>query len=148
MNPPSVPRTYHSEAILLPSGQVATLGSQPLGYQSETRIELFSPPYLFKGQRPSINSAPSHATYGGSYNVGVTLAPSATLSHIVLVHPASVTHSDDPNQRLVELPFTGANGNFVATIPSNPNLTPPGWYMLFADDNQGRPSVASWVHIG
>ena len=147
MNPPTVPRSYHAEAILLPSGQVATLGSNPLGFAPETRIEVFSPPYLFKGQRPVINYGPSQATYGGSYGLNVTLAPSATLSHVVIIHPASVTHSDDPNQRLVELPFTGTNGNFVVTVPSNPNLTPPGWYMLFADDNQGRPSVASWVHI-
>jgi hypothetical protein len=79
--------------------------------------------------------------------VVVNLPLGATLSKLVLVKPASVTHSVDPNQRLVELPFVGAGGAYAATVPSNPNVTPPGWYMLFAVDNQGRPSVASWVHI-
>jgi hypothetical protein len=66
----------------------------------------------------------------------------------VLVKPASVTHSTDPNQRLVELPFSGSGGSYTATIPANPNLTPPGWYMLFAVDSMGRPSVANWVRVG
>jgi hypothetical protein len=147
MNAPSVPRTYHSEAILLPDGRVATLGSNSSGYQPETRIEVFSPPYLFKGQRPAIASAPTEASYGTTFPVAVTAAPGSALGRLVLIKPASVTHSVDPNQRLVELPFTAAPGGFAATLPANPNLTPPGWYMMFAVDNQGRPSVAHWLHV-
>lgn len=148
MNPPTVPRTYHSEAILLPTGQVATLGSNPNGYAPETRIEVFSPPYMFSGQRPNITSSPSGAAYGDTIQVNVGLAAGATLRKLVLIHPASVTHSDDPNQRLVELSFTGAAGMYAASVPTNPNLTPPGWYMLFALDSSGRPSAARWIRIG
>lgn len=32
-------------------------------------------------------------------------------------------------------------------MTSNPNLAPPGWYMLFAVDAGGVPSVAKWVHL-
>jgi hypothetical protein len=151
MNPPTVPRTYHSEAILLPDGRVATFGSNPLGFKPELRIELFSPPYLFNGPRPTIDSAPSNAAYGSSYPVTVSVASGAALKRLVLIKPASVTHSADPNQRLVELPFGGAGGAggaFTATVPASPNLTPPGWYMLFALDDKGRPSVAHWVRVG
>ena len=32
-------------------------------------------------------------------------------------------------------------------MPTNPNLTPPGWYMLFLVDQQAIPSIASWIQI-
>jgi hypothetical protein len=32
-------------------------------------------------------------------------------------------------------------------VPANPNLAPPGWYMLFLVDQQGVPSIASWIQI-
>jgi hypothetical protein len=148
MNPPTVPRTYHSEAVLLPDGRVATLGSNPLFFAPEVRIEVFSPPYLFRGPRPTIDSGPTSVAYGSAYAVSVSVPPGAALKKLVLVKPASVTHSTDPNQRLVELPFGGSGGVYTTTIPVNPNLTPPGWYMLFALDDQGRPSVAHWVQVG
>jgi hypothetical protein len=34
------------------------------------------------------------------------------------------------------------------TPPSNPNLAPPGQYMLFVTDSLGVPSIATWVSIG
>ena len=33
------------------------------------------------------------------------------------------------------------------TVPANRNLTPPGWYMLFARNASGAPSVAKWVKV-
>jgi hypothetical protein len=47
----------------------------------------------------------------------------------------------------VDLPLS-VNGNTVdLNVTSNPNLAPPGWYMLFAVDANGVPSVAKWVHL-
>ena len=46
-------RQYHSAAILLPSGKVMMAG------WNNPKIEIFSPPYLFNGPRPTITSAPS-----------------------------------------------------------------------------------------
>ena len=61
----------------------------------------------------------------------------------------AVTHSVDGNQRLVDVPFTtDEDGSLQLSITDNPNLAPPGWYMLFATDELGVPSVASWVKIG
>jgi hypothetical protein len=65
-----------------------------------------------------------------------------------LIKPAAVTHSSDPNQRYVELPMT-VNGNTVGlNLTSNPNIAPPGWYMLFVVNAAGVPSIASWVQVG
>ena len=40
-----------------------------------------------------------------------------------------------------------AAGAINAQITNNPNLAPPGWYMLFIVNQQGVPSVASWIHL-
>ena len=58
-------RGYHSVALLMPSGKVWSAGdnkhpTQPGGGFSLTdTAELYSPPYLYKGTRPEIVSAPS-----------------------------------------------------------------------------------------
>ena len=69
-------RTYHSTAVLLPDGRVFSAGDDhyPLEIKgrssaSPTTAEIYSPPYLFKGPRPQIDSAPSRwtsATRSGS----------------------------------------------------------------------------------
>ena len=65
-----------------------------------------------------------------------------------LIRPAAVTHSSDPNQRFVDLPMTVNGNNIGLNVTSNPNIAPPGWYMLFVIDANGVPSVAKWVKVG
>lgn len=142
---PTVPRVYHSSAILLPDGRVATFGGNPVG-SFEYRIEIYTPKYLSTGTaRPTITRAPAEMTYGGQYSLSTTQA--SALTSAVLVRPAAVTHSSDSNQRLVKLGMTTTSGGINVSMPQNPNLTPPGWYMLFVLDSSGVPSVASWVHV-
>src|SRR5258708_3779307 len=62
----TVPRLYHSVALLLPDGRVITAGSNPHRTDDELRLELYHPPYLFRGSRPSIDYVASPWTYGGS----------------------------------------------------------------------------------
>ena len=142
---PVVPRVYHSSAILLPDGRVATFGGNPDdGY--EMRIEVYTPPYLWTGTpRPTIDGAPTELGYGGAYSVSTT--ESSPLRSAVLVRPMAVTHSTDPAQRLIDLPFTTTPNGVSVSVTNNPNLAPPGWYMLFVVDGTGVPSVAKWVHL-
>ncbi len=49
-------RGYHSTAMLLPDGRVLSAGGRGV-----TTMQVFSPPYLFKGARPTISSAPATA---------------------------------------------------------------------------------------
>ena len=53
----TAPRAYHSTAILLPDGRILSAGMDSGKW--ERTGEIFSPPYLFKGPRPSILSAPA-----------------------------------------------------------------------------------------
>lgn len=149
VNPPSVARLYHSTAILLPDGRVATAGSQELDGTMEPRIELYEPPYLFKGQRPTVTSGPTYLNYdqAATFTWNVTTAPGSTISKLSLLRPSATTHSTDTEQRLVDLPFTRTSTGVTARVPVNRNLVPPGWYMLTATDDIGRPSVAKWVSL-
>ena len=55
-------RVYHSSHFLLDDGRVVSLGSNPNGEPLSETILVFSPPYLYKGTRPTITSAPSSSS--------------------------------------------------------------------------------------
>ncbi|MBI5040448.1 MAG: DUF1929 domain-containing protein [Gammaproteobacteria bacterium] len=110
------------------------------------RLEIFSPPYLFRGARPTIATAPNQGTYGDT--LAIQSPQAAQIRWASLIGSAATTHSFDNNQRLVDLPILARSGGTVtAQVPDNPNLAPPGWYMLFLVDNDGVPSVAEWIRI-
>ncbi|MFC5857028.1 galactose oxidase-like domain-containing protein [Streptomyces chlorus] len=143
-------RGYHSSAFLLPDGRVMTTGDNPGNGSWNHNVSVYSPPYLFKGERPVITSLiDSEWTYGDTQRITVD----RPIAKAELIRPAAVTHSSDPNQRFVDLPLSvdGNDGNDGTTVDlnvtSNPDLAPPGWYMLFAVDAHGVPSVAEWVHL-
>jgi hypothetical protein len=143
--PPTVGRTYHSSSVTMPDGRVVTFGGDPSGDASfELRVEIFSPPYLFKGARPTVTSAPTEVDHGASYTVGLSGTGPYTA---VLMRPGSATHSLDANQRVLKLASTAVSGGIRVTFPANRNLAPPGWYLLFANDSAGRPAVGRWVHL-
>jgi hypothetical protein len=138
-----VPRMYHSVALLTPDGKVITAGSNPRTGVEELRIEVFSPPYLFKGERPALKLAHDHAAYGAKLRATTS---AAHLREVNLVRPSATTHASNNEQRLLDLPFTVKGANSVElTLPGNPNLAPPGWYMVFAVSKAGVPSMGRWL---
>ena len=140
-----VPRTYHSSAFLLPDGRVMAVGDNPGNGTFDMRISVYSPPYLFNGARPQIRSV-SHTNW--RYGTTEQITVDAPIVKAALIRPEAVTHSSDPNQRYVDLPMT-VNGNTIGlNMTSNPNIAPPGWYMLFVVNAAGVPSVAQWVRVG
>ena len=141
--PDPVGRNYHSTATLLPDGRVVVLGSNPVDNSFETRISIYSPPYLHRGTRPTITGAPAQLGYGEAFTLDVT----GSVSSASLLAPMSPTHQTDTNARLVDLPITGTGAHRSAQIPDNPNLLPPGPYMLTVLDSVGVPSVAKWVWV-
>jgi galactose oxidase len=136
-------RMYHSTAILLPDGRVLSAGQTNGTLQ--TTAEIYSPPYLFHGARPTISSAPPSVEYGAGFQISTPNA--ADIARVALVRPGSVTHSMHFDQRYVDLQYTKGSGVLNATAPANGNEAPPGWYMLFVLNSTGVPSVASWVHV-
>jgi Domain of unknown function (DUF1929) len=140
-----VPRTYHSSAFLLPDGRVMAIGNNFGDGSFDMRISVYSPPYLFHGARPQITSvATSQWRYGATEQITVN----QEIVSAELIRPAAVTHSSDPNQRYVALPLTVSGNRIGLSVTTNPNIAPPGWYMLFVTNANGVPSVAKWVHVG
>ena len=66
---------------------------------------------------------------------------------MTLIKTGSVTHSFNMEQRFLELPFTRDGDTLQVRAPANPNLAPPGRYLLFVLDAQGVPSVARLVSL-
>jgi galactose oxidase len=142
----SVPRVYHSTALLLKDGRVLLTGSGDGGGAiNHYDAEIFSPPYLFRGTRPSISSAPSAVGYGQTFFVG-TPTPSA-IRRVTWVRLGSVTHAFDSNQRFNEVTFAQTTGGLNVTAPDRRNLAPPGHYMMFILNDQAVPSIARIVRI-
>jgi hypothetical protein len=133
-------RRYHSTALLLPDGRVLTTGGNDV-----VQTEVFSPPYLFKGPRPRITSAPTTVNYGQT--IFVETPDAASIAQVTWISLGSVTHAFDQSQRINHLSFTAVSGGLDVVTPASGNLAPPGYYMLFILNSDGVPSVASFVRV-
>jgi hypothetical protein len=144
MAPQQASRMYHSTALLLPDGRVLSAGQDfgPLARFGE----IFSPPYLFRGPRPTVVGAPASIVHGRRFSF--TSNQAADVRKVVLVRPGSATHQVDTDQRSVPLQFSVSGSSVSALVPANVNQVPPAYYLLFALNSLGVPSVAPWVRVG
>jgi len=145
----TAPRLYHSNALLMPDARVLVLGGGRFtGFAEPTdqlSAQYYSPPYLFNGARPTITSAPTAITYGGSFTVQTPDA--SRIAAVSFIRLGSATHTINMDQRLVPLAFTAGSGSLSVQAPVGGNLAPPGYYLLFILDTNGVPSVAAIVKI-
>ncbi|MFB7545908.1 kelch motif-containing protein [Streptomyces zaomyceticus] len=154
---PTVGRNYHSEALLLPDGRVATFGSDPLFDDKdntrlgtfEQRVEVFTPPYLHRAgaDRPVLGEGPRELDQNGRATFKTKDA--GRIAAARLMRPSAVTHTTDVEQRSVELGLTKGRDGMTLTVdvPRDRTLVPPGWYMLFVTDADGIPSEAKWIQV-
>ncbi len=147
-------RGYHSVALLLPDGRVFVGGT-------DRTMEFFKPPYFFTEPGVdrleilginTVGSPPNHVHYGGTFTIEV--ANAYDVNRVALLRPGAITHHTDTDQRYVDpivVPESmGEFGNDLlhVTLPYDPSVAPPGYYMVFLIDNYDRPCVeAEWIRI-
>jgi hypothetical protein len=150
----AVDRCYHATALLLPDATVLSAGGgeyrpddgQPNDPQDSHRnAQIFRPPYLFAGPRPTITSAPITADHGSTFDV--VTPDAASIAKVSLVRLPSVTHSFDENQRIVFLSFRAFADRLTVSAPTTPGECPPGHHLLFLVNGAGVPSVAAMVQV-
>ncbi|MHC0432504.1 radical copper oxidase GlxA [Streptomyces sp. O3] len=150
---PLVGRNYHSGSLLLPDGRVVVFGSDSLFADKantkpgkfEQRIEIYTPPYNYQGDKPTLSGGPESIERGGTATFKTD--DSSSIRKARLIKPSATTHVTDVDQRSIELELEKKDGSVQVTVPKNKNLVQSGWYMLFVVDEQGVPSEAVWVEI-
>jgi hypothetical protein len=157
-------RSYHSTATLLPDGRILSAGDDFWGFDDQPHRgpaatgkpqdqgEIYEPAYLFDGDRlaprPRITSIPAAVSWGARFGVGVEETGGRVISRATLVAPTATTHAVDMNRGVTDLEVSRVPGKGVNLVaPSGPDVARPGWYMLFAWDASGTPSVARWVQL-
>lgn len=153
MAPIAVPRTYHSVALLLPDATVVAGGGGLCGTgcaQNHFDLQVFSPPYLFnadgsRAARPAISAVSATQVRPGA---SLTVTTAQAVASFSLVRYGSSTHTVNTDQRRVPLvPLSVVGLVHVVTLPADPGILVPGYWMLFAINSAGVPSVATTIKI-
>jgi hypothetical protein len=149
----TIPRLYHSSALLLPDATVVTGGGGDPGPFRNLNAEIYYPPYLYlkdgtgtPAPRPAITSAPD--TLGWAQQFQVSFTSNTPISRVTLIRTGVVTHVFNANQRFQDMSFTQKNGTLTLKTPASSGIAPPGYYMLFVFDGNGVPSVAKIFRLG
>jgi len=148
----TVPRNYHSVALLMMDGRVFTGGGGLCGACNTNHedAQIYSPSYLFNSDgsaatRPVIKSlSKTTIAVGGTF----TVTTNSAISTWSLIRYGSATHTVDTDQRRVPLsPTSSSETTYGFTLPSDSGIALPGYWMLFALNSAGVPSLAKTVRI-
>lgn len=164
----SIPRLYHSTAILLPDASILIAGSNPnvdvnltTVFPTTYQAEVFYPPYFSATTRPQPSGIPSTLSYGGN-SFDITLPASsysgsandaADSAIIAVIRPGWTTHAMTMGQRFLQLNNTytvNSDGSIVfhtSQMPPNANLFQPGPAFVYVTIN-GIPSNGTYVIVG
>lgn len=140
----TVPRQYHSSAVLLADGRVWAAGTTYSKVSRELRVEYFVPSW-FSATRPTISGDPVVGPYGGT--ITVPTPDGLDIDAVSLVALSTETHAYNTDQRLVWLQIQSKTATEVVVLaPINANLAPPSYYHIFIL-KQGVPSIGKPVKI-
>ncbi len=147
----SVPRNYHSIALLNTDGTVLSGGGGLCGSCAANHqdAQVFSPGYLYNASgalatRPNITAAADSFFAGEPFSV----LANAGMQRFSLIKMSSTTHGVNSDVRQLAVSYTeDAPGQYTLNPSPNVNVLTPGYWMLFAIDGQGVPSEAAVVKV-
>ena len=65
-----------------------------------------------------------------------------------MIPPSTATHVTNIEQRsIAAIVKTTTDGRVTVDLPSDENLVPNGWYMLFVNSDKGTPSYAKMIQV-
>ena len=141
-------REYHAILTLVPDGRVIAVGGegQPGNEPTQSIIEAFKPPYLFRGVRPEINNL-NKRIFSKGEELSFSVSKTDSITGLLLMANAVNTHfMNSSNNRFIELEYEQNNGKVTSLLPSDSLILFDGFYMLFAmvDD---IPSIAEIIVV-
>ncbi|HET9650368.1 MAG TPA: hypothetical protein VFP34_19340, partial [Microlunatus sp.] len=134
-------RLYHSSFFVLDDGRVVSIGSNPKDEARSTSVLMYSPPYLFKGTRPTITKIPSTIKRYSTISVGTT----GGATRLTFTKAPSPTHGSEPNEGYMSFPIVNGKANLKYGLA---RYLPRGYYRVWAVNGKGAVSVARWVFLG
>ncbi|KAJ8518572.1 hypothetical protein ONZ45_g4373 [Pleurotus djamor] len=152
----SIPRLYHSVAILLPDASIMIAGSNPnpdfitdVDFPTEYRMEFLSPPYMAV-PRPSFTGLPASLDFDQPTTLNVDLPPGTKKVTVALIDLGFATHTVHMDHKFVELRSTLSRDGKTLRItgPANARLFSPGPGFIYVVTDQGVPSVGKRIMIG
>jgi Domain of unknown function (DUF1929) len=83
-----------------------------------------------------------------SYGTTINVSASPDISRFTLIRMSSTTHTLNSDMRFLNVPFaTTGIGQYALTLHTNRDVMVPGYWMLFALDQQGVPSVSKVIKV-
>ena len=151
--PNTVPRAYHSFALLLRDATILVGGG---GLSNQLPVnhfdaQIYVPQYLLtssgsRATRPNITeTSDPRVRPGGNF----TIATDSEIVSASLVRYGGATHSLNNDQRRIPLTLeeVGPPYSYFMSIPKDGGIAIPGYYMLFVLNAEGVPSKATNVQI-
>jgi hypothetical protein len=163
----TIPRLYHSIALLLLDGTLIIAGSNPVEqpilkpttanpYVTEFRVEIYTPPYLSgnnANKRPTNIALSSKSLQANSqtFNIQLNVPAGAKNVKVSLYHGGFVTHSVHMSHRMLFLDTAGwkagaTQQSLTVSMPPNANVAPPGPYVVYVVVD-GVPGIGQFVQV-
>ncbi|KAH7126810.1 glyoxal oxidase N-terminus-domain-containing protein [Dendryphion nanum] len=161
----TIPRLYHSVALLLLDGTLLISGSNPVEmpilqptaqkpYVTEFRNEIYTPPYLVGNPvRPSAVTISNKnlKADGSTFTIKFNNPANSKAVKVSLYYGGFVTHSVHMGHRMVWLDTTGFNAaatsqTITVKMPPNRNVTPSGPYVIYVLVD-GVPALGQFVSV-